>query len=202
VFSVLTTDQKGSIAEQEIVCAAMKLGIGVFAPRTDGERYDLIFDVRPQLIRVRCKWAPRHGDVIVLRCYSARRNSDGLLRRPYGRGEFDAYAAYCPEVDRCYFVPYSAFPGRVQVQLRLGATRNNQQAGVNWAKDFEFAATLGHLGAVAQLGERESGRLEVTGSSPVGSTSEFRDLPKLSELDPIHSPPRPVAVFREKPTGR
>jgi hypothetical protein len=52
VFAVLTTDQKGSIAEQEIVCAAMKLGIGVFMPRSDGERYDLILDLRPKLVRV------------------------------------------------------------------------------------------------------------------------------------------------------
>jgi hypothetical protein len=41
---VLTTDQKGSIAEAEVACAAMKLGIGVYRPMSDGERYDLIFD--------------------------------------------------------------------------------------------------------------------------------------------------------------
>ena len=40
---------------------------------------------------------------------------------------------------------------------------------VNWAEEYEFAATLGVPGAVAQLGERERGTLEVTGSSPVGS---------------------------------
>ena len=38
------------------------------------------------------------------------------------------------------------------------------------ADNFDFAARLGeHQGAVAQLGERERGTLEVTGSSPVGS---------------------------------
>ncbi len=42
---MLTPDQKGSIAEMEIATAAVKLGIGVFKPLSDGHRYDLIFDL-------------------------------------------------------------------------------------------------------------------------------------------------------------
>jgi hypothetical protein len=57
----------------------------------------------------------------------------------------------------------------VSMAAVLSPTRNNQSAGINWAKDFEFAATLGVLGAVAQLGERRDGIAEATGSSPVGS---------------------------------
>ena len=49
-------------------------------------------------------------------------------------------------------------------------SKNNQAEGINWAKDFEFAARLRALGAVAQLGERPAGSREVTGSIPVGST--------------------------------
>jgi hypothetical protein len=75
----------------------------------------------------------------------------------YAPGEIDAFAAYCPEIDRCYFLPYELFSERFQVFLRLNATRNNQLARVNWAKDFEFPATLGNPGAVAQLGERRAG---------------------------------------------
>jgi hypothetical protein len=36
--------------------------------------------------------------------------------------------------------------------------------------DMIFAATLGRYGAIAQLGERQRGTLEVAGSSPAGST--------------------------------
>ena len=41
----MTPDQKGSVAETAIIHAAVKLGIGVFKPVTDGYRYDLIFEV-------------------------------------------------------------------------------------------------------------------------------------------------------------
>jgi hypothetical protein len=168
----LTTDQKGSIAEAEIAAAAIRLGIGVLKPLTDGERYDLVFDLRPQLLRVQCKWARRHGDVIIVRCYSARRNRDGLLRRLYSSDEIDAVAAYCPDVDRCYLLPLE-LALRAAPQLRLAPTRNNQRLRVNWANDYEFAATIPRLGAVAQLGERSDGIRKARGSSPLGSIAQF-----------------------------
>jgi len=62
---VLTTDQKGAIAESSIAAAAIKLGIGVLKPLSDGHRYDLVFDVGTRLLRVQCKWAVRRGDVVV-----------------------------------------------------------------------------------------------------------------------------------------
>ena len=167
---MLTTDQKGAIAETAIIHAAIKLGVNVNRPVMEGGRYDMIFEVGSNLLRVQCKWSPRHGDVVALRCYSARRNRNGLLRRVYAEGEIDAFAAYCPELDRCYLLPFDLFAGRTQVSLRLGPSRNNQMLRINWAKDFEFAARLRPDGAIAQLGERCHGMAEVAGSIPAGST--------------------------------
>ena len=169
---MLTTDQKGAVAEVAIEFAATKLGIDVYRPLGEGSRYDLILDVAGKLTRVQCKWAPRHGDVVVIRCYSTRRNREGLLRRIYAEGEIDAFAAYCEEIDRCFFVPYEEFVCRTQIHLRLSGAENNQKLGINWADDFDFDARLTRqLGAVAQLGERRHGMAEATGSSPVGSTA-------------------------------
>jgi hypothetical protein len=167
---VFTTDEKGTIAELAIAHAASKLHIGVLKPLTDGERYDLIFDLRPTLVRVQCKWATRHGDVVIIRCYSCRRTADGLVRRGYSADEIDAIAAYCLQLDTCYFIPFELLNGQRYVQLRITPTLNNQQRRIRWARDFEFATTLRALGAVAQLGERRRGTPKVTGSSPVGST--------------------------------
>ena len=165
---MLTTDQKGAVAELTIAARAAELGIGVWGPHTV-ERYDLIFDLRPKLLRVQCKWASRYGDVIIVRCYRNRRNRDGLLRQVYSSDEIDAYAAYCRDVDKCYLLPIDEFPNQIAIQLRLTPTRNNRAQRINWARDYEFAATLGPHGAIAQLGERVSGRDEVAGSSPAGS---------------------------------
>src|SRR5206468_12120313 len=103
-----------------------------------------------------------------------RRNREGILRQYYSPDDVDAFAAYCPDAGDCYFLPMEQFAGHRSIQLRLAPARNNQALGINWAKDYEFAATLGRPGAVAQLGERLAGSQKATGSSPVGSINQLR----------------------------
>jgi hypothetical protein len=166
----MTTDQKGAIAETAIALEAIKLGIEVYRPIAEGGRFDMILVVNGRLVRVQCKWATRYGEVVVVRCYSNRRARTGLVRRLYTADEIDAFAAYCLELDRCFFMPIERFP-KHEIRLRLSPARNNQRRGIQWADDYDFAATLGRdQGAIAQLGERVSGRDEVAGSSPAGST--------------------------------
>jgi hypothetical protein len=128
-LSDVTTDQKGAIAELAVQLAATKVGIDVYRPVAEGGRYDMIFDLVGDLVRVQCKWASRYGDVLVARCYRARRNRDGLVRRLYTREELDAYALYCLELDRCFFVPMAHAEGMQEIRLRLAPARNNQRKG-------------------------------------------------------------------------
>ena len=139
---MLTTDQKGAVAELAIAREAINLGLDVYRPVVEGGRYDLIIEVGTTLIRTQCKWAPRHGDVVTVRCYSSRRARDGLRKRCYVAEEVDAIAAYCEDVDRCFFVPSERFDGHSQLALRLGPSRNNQRLGINWADDFDLDARL------------------------------------------------------------
>ena len=166
---MLTSDQKGAIAETAVFHEAAKLGIDVYRPINDGTRCDFILDIHGDLVRVQCKWATRKGNVIAVRCYSSRRSADGFVRRAYTEAEIDALVAYCPELERCYFLPLREFTAQLQIQLRMGPTKNGQQLGVHWAEEYELAAKLGRPGAVAQLGERAAGSREVRGSIPLGS---------------------------------
>jgi hypothetical protein len=172
---MLTSGQKGAIAETAILRAATKLGIGVLKPLNGGERYDLVFDLGARLLRVQCKWAVRQGAVVIVRCYSSRRAKGGLVHRGYSEDEIDAVAAYCPDTGRCYLLMASWIGGRRSVQLRLAPTRNNQGVGIVWADDFELETLdwggLDSRGAIAQLGERLAGSQKVGGSNPPGSIS-------------------------------
>jgi PD-(D/E)XK nuclease superfamily protein len=125
---VLTTDQKGAVAEAAIAHAAIELGFGVSRPLAD-ERYDFIFDLRPRLLRIQCKWALRYGDVVIIRCHRLRRTAAGLFRRLYEAAEVDAFAASCAELRRCYFSPIEESPLQKEIRLRLSPTRNNQSVG-------------------------------------------------------------------------
>lgn len=134
----LTTGQKGAIAESAIVHEAIKLGIEVYKPLFEGGRYDLVFDLGVRMLRVQCKWAVRKGNVVIVRCYSCRRTRNGLVQRTYSADEIDGIAAYCDELDRCFFLPAERISGRSHVQLRLAPSRNNQKVGVNWADEFKL----------------------------------------------------------------
>ena len=150
---------------------AVKLGLGVWIPVSAHERYDLILDVGTRLLRVQCKFAQQLGAVIEIRCRRCRRGGTGLIHRRYEPGEIDCIAAYCDDTSTCYLLPHHLSVGRAAVQLRLNATKNNQERRIRWASDYEFAATIRRLGPIAQLGERDAGSVEVAGSSPAGSTS-------------------------------
>jgi hypothetical protein len=167
-----TTDRKGGVAEMAIAYEAGQLGIGVFRPVMEGERYDLIFDLRPRLLRVQCKWATRRGAIIAVPCQSSRRTATGLVARRYTAAEIDAIAAYCHELKKCYLLPISLVANRREVSLRLFPTKNNQAQGVKWSFEYE-------LGAIAQLGERVTGSHEVVGSSPTSSTDKAAHCGRL-----------------------
>ena len=96
------------------------------------------------LARVQCKWARKQDEVVPIRAYSCRRTADGLRRRTYTPDEIDAFAAYCPELDRVYYVPIAELRGQQEFRLRLSAAKNGQRGAIHWAADYE-------LGAVAQL---------------------------------------------------
>lgn len=141
---MLTTNQKGFIAETAVIHECARLGVPVAKP-LDDQRYDLILDLGSKLLRVQCKWAAGVGGVVSIRTRTSRRGREGHIHRSYGPDEIDAIVAFCAETGRCYLLPHELSVGRATVQLRLEPTKNNQAAGIRWASDYEFAAKLDPL---------------------------------------------------------
>ena len=146
----LTPSQKGALADAAFAFHAVRLGMGVSRPLAEGERYDLILDMRSRLVRVQCKWGARRRDVIEVHLRTHRWTPNGSISTTYNAEEVDAFGIYCVDLDRCYLVPITLLSGRRGIHLRLAPCRNNQESGVNWASKYE-------LGAIAQLGERRAG---------------------------------------------
>jgi prevent-host-death family protein len=166
---VLTSNEKGAIAELEIATAALKLGVAVYEPLSEHSRADLIFEIGDQLWRVQCKWASLtpQADAVVIRLQTSRHSpTKGYVITTHSEEEVDLFGVYCGELDRCFLMPIEAHLGIRQVQLRLVPARNNQRSCINLADDYEFE------GAIAQLGERRHGMAEAVGSSPTSSTLE------------------------------
>jgi prevent-host-death family protein len=166
---VLTSNDKGNIAEAAIALEAIKLGIDVLKPVAEHGRYDLAFDLGNRILRVQCKWGRLTRGVICVHLVGFRRTSRGRVRTTYETTEIDALAVYCQELARVYLIPAAEIAGHSAIHLRVSASRNAQRAAINWAESYELA------GAVAQLGERRHGMAEVRGSSPLSSTAQTGD---------------------------
>jgi PD-(D/E)XK nuclease superfamily protein len=163
---VLTTNQKGAIAETAILHEATKQGIVVYRPAVEGARADMIFECGARLLRIQCKWARLVGEVVEVRARTCRRGPGGTyVRGTYSADEVDAIAAYCMANDTAYLLPFAMFAQQTALYLRLSEARNNQQRLVHWAEHYR-------LGAIAQLGERDTGSVEVVGSSPTSSIAK------------------------------
>ena len=165
---MLSTNQKGGIAETAITAAATKLGVSVLRPMVEHGRYDLAFEIGDRILRVQCKWGGLYDDgaVIKVSLHSSWHSpTAGYIRTSYSANEIDLVAVYCAELDRCYLLPISLVAGRRAIQLRVKPPRNGQRACLNLAVDFELP------GAVAQLEEHLHGMEGARGSSPLSSTS-------------------------------
>src|SRR4051794_35327712 len=127
----LTPSQKGALAEAAFAFHATRLGFGISRPVGEGERYDLILDARPSLLRVQCKWGSKRGDVIAVSLRTHRVSYTRSITTTYTAEEVDAVGVYCPALDRCFLVPIEVVSGRRGLYLRLAPSKNNQRTGVN-----------------------------------------------------------------------
>ena len=166
---LVDSNRKGNVAELKIAAAAADLGVGVLRPVTEHERYDLVFDVDGQLLRVQCKWGTLKDGVIRAHLAGSRVSpTRGYVRSTYDSSEIDMIAIYVQALDRCYVVPVDAIDARTALCLRIDPPRNGQRGAINWAVDYE-------LGAVAQLAERYRGTVEARGSNPLSSIPSSAD---------------------------
>ena len=106
------TNHKESTAELKIAAAAEELGIPVLAPMTEHGRYDLVFVIDEQFLRVQSKWAAVENDVVLVRLRSQRLTSRGRIVTTYSADEIDAVAAYCGDLDRCFLLPIELVAGK------------------------------------------------------------------------------------------
>ncbi len=170
-----TTNEKGKIAEAQILAAFVRAGVRVAIPFGGDSPYDLIAEINGKLFRVQVKWGRVvNGCVLFATAHQKRPNTtEGFQRWAYE--DVDLFAVYS-EQGESYLVPPEMTSATI-TQLRLRPTKNHQSSGVRFAANFTFEAILEqkiegsiNYGGLAQLGERLAGSQKVRGSSPLSST--------------------------------
>ncbi len=175
LLSVLTTNQKGAIAEAAIVKAALDVGYDVYRPMFEGGRYDLILDTGDRLLArpVQVGADPRRGfghPLVQSQAYVPT----AFFAGGYVAGEFDAlgrvFAGSRP------VLPHSVRGDRRRTRGHASPCADAKQPAARSPTGERFRIRR-YTSADLARAHSSAGRalalaaLEVAGSSPAGSTS-------------------------------
>ncbi len=134
------TAKQGEITESMILARLIQLGYECLLPWGHDHRYDIAIDDDGKLIRIQCKTAHYHEESGCITFNTAityaRVGGKPHIRKGY-KGEADYFAVYSPDTGKTYLMPVEDAPG-ASARLRLYTTKNNQQKGIKWAKDYEL----------------------------------------------------------------
>ena len=126
----------GDITELEILTYITKLGYLVSKPFGDRGRYDRIWDIDGELIKVQVKTSrPIDDEVsgIKFSCNSSRRSKGKCKNTRYSCKEIDYFATIYN--NKLYLVHVSETAN--EKILRFTKPKNNQQAKISLASDYE-----------------------------------------------------------------
>lgn len=134
---MMTSNQKGKLAESKALSRAVELGYVVSIPYIDC-RYDMILDDGKDLIKVQVKYADgksscSQGSVIVNLTYETRQRRKVYT---YSKYEVDALVVYIPSIDQLCWFPNEVFANKKALCVRIGETLNGQLKYTNLAKDY------------------------------------------------------------------
>jgi hypothetical protein len=134
------TAKKGEITECMVLARLIQLGYECLIPWGHDHRYDIAIDDDGKLIRIQCKTA-RYSEERGCLAFNtsityARVGGKPHIKKGY-KGGADYFGVYSPDTEKVYLVPVEDAPGDVAA-LRLRTTKNKQNKGVRWAKDYEL----------------------------------------------------------------
>jgi len=102
------TQTKGDVSEIRVAAALRRMGYTVLFPFSEGEQYDLCADTGDEFVKVQVKYA-RLTDTgsVNVPCMCSNSSKSGNNSTFYTADQIDGIAAYCDELDRCFWIPHS-----------------------------------------------------------------------------------------------
>ena len=132
----MNTNLKGKLSELKVLTLATSLGISVSLPFGDKDKYDQIWDLKGNLIRVQIKtsrWKDERELGIIFNCYSI---SNGK-RHIYTKEEIDYFATVWE--DKCYLIPIE----ECSCEKVLWFTAPKNGSNYHMAEEYEIKKVLG-----------------------------------------------------------
>ena len=133
----------GELSEALILTEFLKRNIPVSLPWGDNQPYDMIIDYKGDLYKIQCKTGRsiKEGESFTISFRSTYSNKNHTYVKYYNE-TIDLFAAAYE--NKVYLIPITNV-NQTAIQLRLIPCKNNQNKGINWAKDYELDTQLNLL---------------------------------------------------------
>lgn len=127
----------GKITELEVAKSFLSMGYQVSFPLVPDSRYDFIADIKGKLYKIQVKTStPKDNESCIdFSTSTSHTNSKRTINIKYSPNDVDYFATMYN--GQCYVVPIDKCLGRGK-RLRLKPTKNGQNKGILFAKDFKL----------------------------------------------------------------
>ncbi len=168
------TKDKGDLAVGQVIADLWRVGAHVCLPISEHLPFDLIA-LSPSMRavrRVQVKYVSARDGSLRLSLRNTHTDRRGIHYKTILLDEIDAFAIFCPDANKVYYVLREEIPSGVHrlFSLRLARSKNGQTKHIKPAKQFLGADRL--FGPVAQRIEQRPSKSLVGGSIPSGPATD------------------------------
>ena len=129
------TKTKGDIGVLKAQVDLMEKGYTICVPLTEHAPFDIVIYKDGQFKRVQVKYRSLKNGIIDIDIRSSWSDKHGSHSKLYKK-EIDLICAYCPDVDKCFYIPIENTTKKGRIRLRFDEP-NKQMKNIRWAKDYE-----------------------------------------------------------------
>lgn len=124
------TSKNGLIDQTAVLNRLVQLGYEVLLPWSQALGYDLAYYA----------WLSNDGGFLKFNTSTVSIGGAGVWKKKRSgyRERADWFGVYSPDTGKVYMISVWDAPDASQMILRLKPTKNYQELGVWWAKDYEF----------------------------------------------------------------
>jgi hypothetical protein len=139
----MNTSRKGDETESTILSRLIAVGLSVYIPFGDSDRYDLVVDDGKALSRVQCKTGSWINGTVRFNLFTSTVNADGRVDPGYTAEEIDVYAVYSRRTDDAYWIPIRE-TGSGEMRLRVEEPHPKAPTSrIDWARDYTLTTVFG-----------------------------------------------------------
>lgn len=131
------TKEKGDLGVLKVKLSLFEQGYLILNPETEHAPFDLVAYKNGEFLRIQVKYRSMRNGAIEIPTSTSWADKNGSHRRFYDLSDLDYFAMFCPEVDKCYFVPTEDMLGKTCLKIRINEAKNNQVIGIVMASNYE-----------------------------------------------------------------